>query len=82
MALLSKRKNRFKNALDDNQETGRAGQFTVAHHSDQSPVFSTFTKASCGMLTLPTIFMRFLPSFLLSVEELAFAADAGMPWPL
>jgi hypothetical protein len=39
-------------------------------------VFRTATNADCGISTLPTIFMRFLP-FLLLLEQLAFAGDVA-----
>ena len=34
--------------------------------SAQSPLLSTLMKASCGMLTLPNIFIFFFPSFCFS----------------
>ncbi len=37
-----------------------------AHLSYLSSIFSTAIKASCGTSTLPTCFMRFLPSFCFS----------------
>jgi hypothetical protein len=40
------------------QGTGRSGI--------QSPLFSTLMKASCGMFTLPNIFIFFFPSFCFS----------------
>ena len=38
----------------------------VLGHSLSVPIFSTARNASCGISTLPTRFMRFLPSFCFS----------------
>ena len=45
----------------------RAVDFLNSSHSGLSvPIFSTARNASCGISTLPTRFMRFLPSFCFS----------------
>ena len=38
----------------------------ISHKPHQSPLLSTLMKASCGILTLPNIFIFFLPSFCFS----------------
>ena len=43
-----------------------AVRFGVLRHSVSVPIFSTARNASCGISTLPTRFIRFLPSFCFS----------------
>jgi hypothetical protein len=52
--------------VDDGALQGVAGEKEGSAASAQSPLLSTLMKASCGMLTLPNIFIFFFPSFCFS----------------
>ena len=45
---------------------GGPAAFAPLDHSVSVPIFSTARNASCGISTVPTRFMRFLPSFCFS----------------
>src|SRR4029079_14881246 len=56
------------------------GLLEIAGHSVSVPILSTARNASCGICTLPTCFIRFLPSFCFSSS--LRLREISPPWQL